>query len=74
MQTPLIEQIVQQVSAMPHPLQQKVLKFVHGLGQAVLQGTPGKSLLKFAGSIPQDDLMLMQDATTRDCERVDCDW
>ena len=73
MQVSLIDQIIEQLQIMPHPLQQQVLKFVQGLGQAVLQGTPGTRLLQFAGSISTDDLALMQDAIAQDCERVDLD-
>ena len=36
-----------------------------------IQGTPGHKLLKFAGSIPPDDLTIMQDAIEQDCGQVD---
>jgi len=36
-----------------------------------LQGTHGKQLLQFAGSIPKDDLKLIDDAIKRGCEQVD---
>lgn len=34
-------------------------------------GTPGEQLLRFAGSIPPDDLQEIREATEQDCERVD---
>jgi hypothetical protein len=33
-------------------------------------GVPGKDLLRFAGTIPHDDLMEMQQAIEEDCERI----
>ena len=41
------------------------------LVKAEVSGTPGKQLLRFAGSIPPEDLKLMQEAIEQDCERVD---
>jgi hypothetical protein len=38
-----------------------------------MRGTPGQQLLRFAGSIPLDDLQLMGEAIEQDCERVDID-
>ncbi|WP_256678104.1 MULTISPECIES: hypothetical protein [Fischerella] len=34
-------------------------------------GTPGEQLLRFAGSIPPDDLQEIREAIEQDCERVD---
>jgi hypothetical protein len=34
-------------------------------------GTPGKELLKLAGTIPHEDLMEMKHAIEEDCERID---
>lgn len=39
------------------------------------QGTRGQQLLIFAGSIPADDLLTMQQAIDADCETVDAhEW
>lgn len=38
-----------------------------------IQGTPGHKLLKFAGSIPPDDLTIMQNAIEQDCGQIDLD-
>jgi hypothetical protein len=39
----------------------------------IREGKPGKTLIRFAGWIPPDDLALMQDAIESGCEGVDID-
>ncbi|MEM9905714.1 MAG: hypothetical protein AAF921_11895 [Cyanobacteria bacterium P01_D01_bin.44] len=73
MNVPIIDEVVEQLKAMPQPLQRQVLEFVRSLVKAEVRGTPGPQLLRFAGSIPADDLQLMREAIERDCERVDVD-
>ena len=58
---------------MPQPLQKQVLEFVRSLVKVEIRGTPGQQLLRFAGSIPSDELQLMREAIEQDCERVDID-
>lgn len=58
---------------MTQHLQWQMLEFVRSLVKAEIQGTPGQQLLRFAGSIPVDDLQLMREAIEQDCERVDVD-
>ena len=53
------------------PLQRQVLEFDRSLVKVEVRGTPGQQLLRFAGSIPSDDLQLMREAIEQDCERVD---
>lgn len=67
----IADEIFQQLKGMPQPLQQQVLEFVRTLIKADGRGTPGPQLLRFAGSIPADDLKVMREAIERDCERVD---
>ncbi|XHX81180.1 MAG: hypothetical protein RBJ76_14930 [Stenomitos frigidus ULC029] len=69
----IIDEVVEQLKVMPQPLQRQVLEFVQSLVKAEVQGTPGQQLLRFAGSIPSDDLQLMREAIEQDCERVDID-
>lgn len=69
----IIDQVVQQLNTMPQSLQRQVLQFAYMVGQIRIKGTPGQKLLRFAGSIPLDDLTLMQDAIQQDCEQVDLD-
>jgi len=69
----IIDEVVQQLRIMPQHLQWQVLEFVRVLVKSEVQGTPGKQLLRFAGSILPDDLHLMREAIEQDCERVDVD-
>jgi len=73
MNIPIIDEVVEQLKVMPQPLQRRVLEFVRSLVKAEVRGTPGQQLLRFAGSIPSDDLQLMSEAIEQDCERVDID-
>jgi hypothetical protein len=67
----IIEEVVEQLKGMPQQLQWQVLEFVRTLGNAKVRGTPGQQLLRFAGSIPADDLQSMREAIEQDCEQVD---
>lgn len=67
----VFDQVVEQLRAMPQPLQWQVLSFVRTLTGSKVQGVSGKVLLQFAGAIPSDDLQLMQDAIALGCEQVD---
>lgn len=69
----IIDEVVEQLKVMPQPLQRQVLEFVRSLVKAEVRGTPGQQLLRFAGSIPSDDLQLMREAIEQGCERVDID-
>lgn len=66
-----IEEVIKQLQTMPQSLQERVLEFARMLGNTESQGTPGEDLLRFAGCIPPDDLMLMKEAIEQDCEGVD---
>lgn len=67
----IIDQVIEQLRAMPQPLQWQVLEFARTLVASKIQGVPGQQLLQFAGAIPSDDLQLMQEAIEQDCEQVD---
>ncbi|MGD1903060.1 MAG: hypothetical protein ACFB9N_12575 [Geitlerinemataceae cyanobacterium] len=73
MQTSIIDRVVQQLEDMPQHLQWQVLEFAQPLIQPAPKGTPGSQLLRFAGSIPRDDLTLMSQAIEQDCGQVDLD-
>jgi hypothetical protein len=73
MESMIIDEVVEQLSAMPINLQRQVLDFVHSLQMPAARGVPGDSLLRFAASIPADDLNAMQAAIEADCERIDTD-
>ena len=71
MNIPIIDEVVEQLKVMPQHLQWQVLEFVRALVKAEVRGTPGQQLLRFAGSIPANDLQLMSEAIEQDCERID---
>lgn len=73
MTIPIIDEVVEQLKVMPQHPQQQVLEFVRSLVKPEVRSTPGHRLLRFAGSIPPDDLQLMGKAIEQDCERVDVD-
>ncbi|MEB3217811.1 MAG: hypothetical protein VKN72_16470 [Nostocales cyanobacterium 94392] len=73
MNIPIIDEVVEQLKVMPQHLQWQVLEFARTLVRTEVQGTPGQQLLRFAGSIPPDDLRLMGEAIEQHCERVDVD-
>lgn len=51
--------------------QRKALAYIRSLGAHT--GVPGAALLRFAGSIPSDDLNQMAQAIEDDCEKIDND-
>jgi len=71
MSTSIIDQVIEQLRIMPQDLQWQVLEFTRTLVKVEVQGTPGKELLSFAGSIPPDDLQLMCEEIEQGCEQVD---
>lgn len=71
----IIDEVVEQLRVMPQDLQSRVLEFARMLVKTEVRGTSGQELLRFAGSIPADDLQLMREAIEQDCERVDAnEW
>jgi len=71
MNTSIIDQVVEQLKVMPQQKQWQVLEFIETVLKTEVRGTPGKQLLRFAGSIPSDELQLMSEAIAQDCEEVD---
>lgn len=69
MTTTLIkDNLIAQLDKLPYDLQLRVLDFVKSL---IPKGVEGKSLLRFEGAIPTDDLNLMAKAIEENCEKVD---
>ena len=56
---------------LPLDKQRRVLDFARGLNGGIPPGTPGKDLLKFAGSISTEDAEQMRHAIEEGCERID---
>ncbi|MEO1430897.1 MAG: hypothetical protein AAFV71_17900 [Cyanobacteria bacterium J06633_8] len=73
MNNSIIDEVIEQLETMPQNLQSQVLEFARKLVKNEVKGTPGKELLRFAGSIPADDLQLMREAIEQGCEQVDID-
>ncbi len=71
MNTPVIDQVVRQLQCLPEDKQRRVLEFAQSLAEIVPEGIPGDRLLQFAGSIPSDDLRLINEAIENGCEQVD---
>ena len=53
--------------------QRQVLNYARSLALTAPVGTPGKELLRFAGTIEPDDLNLMAAAIQEGCEQVNGD-
>lgn len=67
----VIDQIMERVKSLPAELQVQVLQFATQLAFSARTGVSGASLLKFAGSIPPEEIEQMRQAIERDCEHVD---
>ena len=71
----VVDRVVEELNAMPHDLQWRVLEYARRLVRSSTRGVPGHQLLPFAGTIPSDDLQLMQAAIEKGCEQVDAnEW
>lgn len=71
MNTHLIDKVIEQLKNLPDELQWRVLEFTRALGVSAPPGVPGAQLLRFAGTIPPNDLQLMSRAIEQGCEQVD---
>lgn len=71
MDTPVVDKVIEQLRSLPNELQWRVLEFTRALATSVPHGVPGQQLLRFAGTIPLDDLRLMRQAIEQGCEQVD---
>jgi hypothetical protein len=75
MDAPIIEKVVEQLKALPHELQCRVLEFTRALAQSTPHGVPGQQLLHFTGTISPEDAKLMREAVDQGCEQVDAnEW
>lgn len=70
--SPGIEQeLHRHLALLPVAQQRQVLDFARLLSITQPHGVKGASLLSFAGSIPDEELVQMQTAIEADCEQVD---
>ncbi len=61
----------QQLQVLPADEQRRVLDFARALALSRPQCVAGKDLLRFAGTIPSEDLKLINTAIEEGCEQVD---
>ena len=61
------DNLIAQLDKLPYDLQLRVLDFIKALFP---KGVEGKSLLRFEGAIPADDLQLMSKTIEENCEKV----
>ncbi len=73
MDTPIVTKVIEELRALPHELQWRVLEFTRALALSAPRGVSGGQLLRFAGTIPPDDLETMRKAIEQGCEQVDGD-
>ena len=71
MEASTLNEVIEQLQKMPQNLQQQVLEFARSLADSPIRGVPGSQLLRFAGTIPLQDIELMRQAIAQDCEQVD---
>ncbi len=67
----LKEQILEQLDILPYEQQRRILDFARALTVSAPVGVAGRELLRFAGTIEEDDLQMMAQAIEDGCERVD---
>lgn len=66
----ICDALIERMSKMPTPQQQRVLSFAKSLQADLPKGAPTARLLKFAGKISAQDCSLMEDAIEEGCEQV----
>ena len=69
--TNLKSHLLSEIDRLTLPQQQHLLKIARGMSHG--EGTPVSRLLRFAGSIPREDLQEIAAAIEEGCERVDPD-
>jgi hypothetical protein len=71
MSTALDQEIHDRVSELEPDQKRQVLDYARALSEAPRRGVPGKALLRFAGTIPEDDIAIMEQVIEEECERID---
>ena len=70
-----IQEIVQRLENLSPGQQRQVLDFTRELSGELSEGTPIQEFLKFAGTIPLEDLEEMKQAIEEDCGQIHAsDW
>lgn len=69
MSTTIKDQIIEQVDRLDEAQRERLLEFARRI--AASAGTPGRDLLRFAGTIDSADLEAISRAIQQGCEQVD---
>jgi hypothetical protein len=67
----LKRELLAQVEQLPPESQRRVVDFATRLARSAHKGTPGNTLLRFAGTMDPADAKAMMDAVELGCERID---
>lgn len=67
------EQILYDLDRLSPEQQKRAAELVHGLISPLPKGTPGRELLRFAGTLDDESARQMMEAIEEGCERVDLD-
>jgi len=74
MDVSVVEQVVKQLKTLPQELQWRVLEFTRALAVSP-HGVSGMKLLRFAGTVPMNDIRIMRETIEQGCEQVDAnEW
>ncbi|MGW8255995.1 MAG: hypothetical protein ACWGMZ_00765 [Thermoguttaceae bacterium] len=66
-------ELLEQIAQLPEDLQRQVLMFAKKLKSTPSRGTPGRELLRFVGTITDEDAREMMNAVEAGCEQIDYD-
>ena len=69
----LKKELLAQVEQLSPESRRRVVDFATRLARSAHKGTPGDTLLRFAGTIAPADAKAMMDAVELGCERIDHD-
>ena len=64
----IAQEILDEIHKLGKGQQAEVLEFVRSLTRSAMAGVPGKTLLRFAGTIDREDLDKMTETIQADCE------
>jgi hypothetical protein len=66
------QQIERELDVLTVDMQRKVLEFItHLSGPGIPPGVPGKKLIKFAGSLSEEDAEELSQIIQEGCEKID---
>ena len=71
--TTIEKDIHEQIERLPINQKRKVLEYVRKLAAVRIHGVHGQNLLRFAGTINHEDLMIIEQTIKEGCEKVNLD-